>query len=263
MSVPPTAAPTLGFWKIAEEDRERLAIAAPDYTQITYGELYDRVNQISHGLAALGLKKGDHIATALPNGIEQLALCLAAFQSGYYITTINWHLVGPEIAYILGDAQSKVFVTHERLASEVVRAADEAGLPASARFAVGEIEGFASFAKLVKGQPSTRPEKLETGSFMFYTSGTTGRPKGVRRDLPDIHPDEAGMRSGGLFLLFGVGPHDGHVHICMSPLYHTAVNNWAITSLHWGHPVVLMDRFTPEGVLETSRSAHASTGHLT
>ena len=56
-----------------------------------------------------------------------MALCMAAFQSGYYITTINWHLVGPEIAYILGDAQSKVFVAHEQFAAEVLRAADEAG----------------------------------------------------------------------------------------------------------------------------------------
>ena len=178
---------------------------------------YDLVNRISNGLAAKGLKKGDHIATALPNGIEQVALCMAAFQSGYYITTINWHLVGPEIAYILGDAQSAIFVAHEQFAAEVVRAADEAGVPAGARFSIGDVEGFQPFSELIDGQPTTRPEKLETGSFMFYTSGTTGRPKGVRRDLPDTHPDEASARAGGLFLLFGVAPHDNHVHICMSP----------------------------------------------
>jgi len=256
------AAPTLGFWKIAEENRDRLAIIAPDYTEITYGEFYDLVNRISHGFAALGLEKGDHISTALPNGIEQVALCMAAFQSGYYITTINWHLVGPEIAYILGDAQSKVFVTHEQFAGEVVRAADEAGVPANARFAVGDIEGFQPFSKLTDGQPSTRPEKIATGSFMFYTSGTTGRPKGVRRDLPDTHPDEAAARSGGLFLLFGVGPHDNHVHICMSPLYHTAVNNWMTMSLNWGHPVVLMERFDAIGVLERIEKYKVTHSHL-
>ena len=72
---------TTGFWKIAEENRDRLAIADPDYNEISYGDLYKLVNQISHGLAAAGLEKGDHIATTLPNSIEQVALCLAAFQS--------------------------------------------------------------------------------------------------------------------------------------------------------------------------------------
>ncbi|MCH2173899.1 acyl-CoA synthetase [Myxococcota bacterium] len=254
--------PTLGFWKIAEEEPDRLAIADPDHNEISYGDLYTLVNQISHGLTALGLEEGDHVATTLPNGIEQVALCLAAFQQGLYITTVNWHLVGPEIAYILGDAESKVFVTHERFGDEATRAADEAGLPAEARFSIGEVEGFRPFSEMIDGQPANRPENLSTGSFMFYTSGTTGRPKGVRRDLPDVHPDETGARSGGLMMLFGKKPHDGHVHITMAPLYHTAVSNWAHMSLHWGHPVVLMDRFTAEGALERIQKYRVTHSHM-
>ena len=109
---------TTGFWKIAEETPDLLAIADPDYNEITFGELYDLINQISHGLRALGLERGDHIATTLPNCIEQIAICKAAYQMGFYVTTINWHLVGPEIAYILGDAESKAYITSERFAQE-------------------------------------------------------------------------------------------------------------------------------------------------
>ncbi len=253
---------TLGFYAIAEDTPDRLAIADPDYNEISYGELYQRVNQISHGLRAMGLERGDHIATTLPNTIEQVALCLAAFQSGYYITTVNWHLVGPEIAYILGDAESKIYVTHERFAHESQRAADEAGLPPEARFSVGNVPGFRSFDELTAGQSADRPEKLSAGSFMFYTSGTTGRPKGVRRDLPDAHPDDAAKGSGMLFLLFGKKPHDGHVHITQAPLYHTAVNNWTTTSLHWGHSVTLMDRWTPEGALERIQKYKVTQSHM-
>ena len=253
---------TTGFWKIAEENRDRLAIADPDYNEISFGELYDLVNQITHGLRGMGLSPGDHISTTLPNCIEQVALCLAAYQSGYYVTTINFHLVGPEIAYILGNAESKAYVTHERFAHESQRALEEAGLDASRAFAIGDVEGFRRFAELIEDQPKKRPEDVSSGSIMFYTSGTTGRPKGVRRALDSRHPDEVASGSGMLFLLFGIMPHDNHVEITQAPTYHTAVNNWTTTALHWGHPVVLMDRWTPEGALERIEKYKVTYSHM-
>ena len=84
---------------------------------------------------------------------------------------------------------------------------------------------------------------------MFYTSGTTGRPKGVRRALPAVDPDTMGANSGGLFALFKCYPHDDNVHITQAPLYHTAVNSWTTTSLQIGHSVVLMDRWSAEEAL--------------
>jgi long-chain acyl-CoA synthetase len=251
-----------GFWKIAEADRDRLALADPNDREISFGALYDLTNRISRGLAKLGLERGDHIATTLPNSIEQLALCLAAFQSGYFITTINWHLVGPEIAYILGDAGSKVYVTHERFAEESQRAVAEAGLPGSSLFSIGSVPGFRAFDELIEGQSAARPETLSAGSFMFYTSGTTGRPKGVRRALPDEHPDQNAAKAGGLLLLFGIQPHGGHVHITQAPLYHTAVNNFTLMSLHWGHAVVLMDKWTAEGALERIQKYRVTHSHM-
>ena len=250
MSGSVSSTPSVGFWRIAEEMPDALAVVDPDHARTPYGELYAQVNQLSHGLRALGLQRGDHVAVTLPNCVEHLALCLAAIQSGLYITSINWHLVGPEIAYILGDAESKVFVSHERFADEARRAADEAGLPEPHRFAIGRVPGFRPLQELTAGQPTRRPAKPETGFIMFYTSGTTGRPKGVRRELPECSPDDSAAAMLGLFAQFGTRPHEGNVHVTVAPLYHGAPNNWALTSLHSGHPVVLMDRFSAEGLLE-------------
>jgi len=257
-----TTEAVVGFFRIAEQDRERLAIVDPLGHEISYGELYDLVNQISNGFRTRGLVQGDHVSIALPNNAMHLALCLAAMQTGLYITTINWHLVGPEIAYILKDSESKLFVAHDSIGHEAIRAADEAGLPADQRFAIGEIEGFSPLAELLEGQPRSRPENPRAGSLMFYTSGTTGRPKGVRRPLGDVSPDDAAAAIIGLFALFGIQPHDDHVHITPAPLYHAAPNNWAVTSLHCGHPVVLMERFTPEGMLERIARYRVSHTHM-
>ena len=70
------------------------------------------------GLRAAGLKKGDQVTTVLPNSFEQVAICLAAFQGGFYITTVNWHLVGPEISYIVNDSETKALIVADRFAAD-------------------------------------------------------------------------------------------------------------------------------------------------
>jgi long-chain acyl-CoA synthetase len=252
----------LGFWKIAEADPGHLAVVTPEYDEHTYGELYELTNQIVHGLRALGLQRGDQVTTVLPNGIHQVAMTLACLQGGFYFTPVNWHLVGPEIAYIVNDSETKVLIVDERFAGEAARVVPEVDIPAERRFSVGAVEGFRPFAELIAGQPTTRPDDLTTGTYMFYTSGTTGRPKGVRRALPEIGPDEMGASSGGLFMLFNCRPHDGNVHITQAPLYHTAVNAWTSTSLHLGHSVVLMDRWTAEGALERYEKYKVTQSHM-
>ena len=178
----------LGFWALAQEDPDHLALVAPDGTEITAGELLGRANQLVHGLRALGLEPGDAVATLLPNGAEIFELYLAALQAGWYLVPINHHLVAPEVAYILADSEAKVFVAHERFADVCVDAADEAECRRSACLAVGDIAGFGSYAALRDAQPTDRPEDRTVGDVMNYTSGTTGNPKGVRRPLAGRHP---------------------------------------------------------------------------
>jgi long-chain acyl-CoA synthetase len=252
----------LGFWRSAEADRERLALVGPDGTELTAGELLDRSNQIAHGLYTLGLEHGDTVALLLPNSIELIEVFLAALQIGLYVTPINWHLVGPEVAYILGDCDAKVFIAHERFADVAVAAADEAGFDTDRAFAVGDVKGFRPYAEIAEGQPTTPPEGRTTGAAMHYTSGTTGRPKGVKRGLFEIDPSDMGELLTMLPGLFGVGAHDGHVHLTVSPLYHTAVLMWTGCAMHLGHTVVLMDKWTPEETLRLIDRYDVTYSHM-
>ncbi len=125
-------------------------------------------------------------------------------------------------------------------------AADLAGIGQKARFAAGAIPGFAPLTTL-GADGEGRPDPRTAGGPMVYTSGTSGRPKGVRRPLTGADPDQPPMAATWFFGIFSLAPNDANVHLCCSPLYHTAVLNFATISLQLGHPVVLMDRFERRG----------------
>src|SRR3954453_6081893 len=156
----------LGFWRLAKADPERMALITPAGRENPAGELLAAANQVSHGLRALGLERGDTVAAVMPNGIEFLQLYLGATQIGLYITPINHHLVGPEIAYIVSDSDAKVLVGHERFAAELEKAAAEVDLPAEGCFPVGEVAGFRPWSDLLAGQPDTTPEDRIAGAPM-------------------------------------------------------------------------------------------------
>src|SRR5580700_6943103 len=196
----------LGFWALAQEDPDHLALVTPDGAEVRAGELLGHANQLVHALRAQGLAPGDVVATVLPNCAEMIELYLACLQAGWYLVPVNHHLVGTEIAYIVGDSEAKVFVAHERFADEAVAAAEEVGFPPAGRLAVGTIPGFGSFAELKAAQPTDLPTGRTTGAVMNYTSGTTGRPKGVRRALNGLPPEAVAATFGGMLLMFGLQP---------------------------------------------------------
>ncbi|HEX2577019.1 MAG TPA: acyl-CoA synthetase [Aquihabitans sp.] len=259
---PTTEAPTLGFWKLAQEQPDRLAVVAPDGREVTYGELLAWSNRLVHGLRARGVPHGGGVALVMPNGLEVIALYFAALQAGWYLTPINHHLVGPEIAFIVDDAEADVFIGHERFADACAAAAAESHLGPDRCFAVGDVAGFGPFADLAEGHPDTMPADRDGGQAMHYTSGTTGKPKGVRRNLSGADPDVAAPMSQFFLAMFGLRPYDGNVHLCGSPLYHTAVLAFVGASLHIGHTVVLMDRWTPESMLELIDRHRVTSSHM-
>lgn len=251
----------LGFWRIATDHPDRLAVVDPSGTERTFGELHAATNRLVHGLRALGFQKGDAVACVLKNGREMLEVYLAVTQAGGYVVPVNTHLEAPEIAYILQDSGAVAVVCSASLADRCRAAADEAGLAPERRFSAGAAEGFRPLAALSEGQPDTPPADRSAGAPMTYTSGTTGRPKGVRRPLGDMPPEAAGARYAAFLFLFGMQPHDG-VHLVVSPMYHTAVLNFATSSLHLGHTVVIMDRWTPEGMLDLCDRHGVTHSHM-
>ncbi|MDJ0385582.1 acyl-CoA synthetase [Streptomyces sp. G-G2] len=265
------AAPTgpNGFWAQASADPDRTVLVAPEGEEWTAGRLHADANRLVHGLRAAGLERGDVFAVVLPNGVEFVTAYLAAAQAGFYLVPVNHHLVGPEIAWIVSDSGAKVLIAHERFAEAATGAADEAGLPASHRYAVGTvgtvgtvgaIGGFRPYAELLDGQSAEPPADRTLGWVMNYTSGTTGRPRGIRRPLPGKLPEETYL--GGFLGIFGIRPFEGNVHLVCSPLYHTAVLQFAGASLHIGHPLVLMDKWTPAEMLRLMAVHHCTHTHM-
>jgi long-chain acyl-CoA synthetase len=251
-----------GFWNLAQQHPTRRAVIEPSGRAITMGELSATSNRLVHGLRSLGLAQGDCIATLLPNSAPMIELYLAAAQAGLYLVPINHHLTAAEIAYILQDSEAKAFFTDARFAAACRGAADEAGVPAAARFAVGGLEGFQNYAALTAGQPDTLPENRAAGQVMNYTSGTTGRPKGVRRALVPFDPDMVFSMFAMFLAMFGIEPENDNVHLTGSPLYHTAVLMFTGSSLHYGHTVVLMDKWTPESCLDAIQKYRVTTSHM-
>jgi len=252
----------LGFYNFAQRDPSKLAVVDPSGREYTRGEILAAANRISHGLRALGLRKDDCVAAVLPNSAEFLQLYLATFQCGMYLTPINHHLTAPEIAYIVGDSGAKVFVGSERFAAECKGAAKEVGLAGDKLFALGRLDGFRSFSELGEGQSDELPTDRVAGAVMNYTSGTTGKPKGVRRPLSGLDPDTLAELYTFAVQMFGVKPEDGNVHICGSPLYHTAVLVHASAALHLGHAAVIMDKWTPEEMLRLIERYRVTTSHM-
>ncbi|MGH3239435.1 MAG: acyl-CoA synthetase [Spirillospora sp.] len=256
---------SLGFWRLARADPGWVAAVDPDGTEHTAGELLARSNRLVHGLRALGLEKGDGICGLVPNGSEGLVLYLAALQAGWYYTPINWHLTGPEIGYVVADSEAKAFFVHERYAAEGARAAAE--IDARRRFAFGSVDGFRPYDELVEGRPGTLPDDRGNGATMHYTSGTTGRPKGVRRALMGLDPDDSAELMTFLLGMFGIVPGrpaggEEQAHLITSPNYHTAVTQFGGTALHMGHTLVYMDRWDAEETLRLIQEHRVSNTHM-
>ena len=252
----------LGFWKLAQQSPDTLALVDPQERRWSRGELFAEANRMAHGLRGLGLKPGDCVALVMENCAEFFQINLAVTQIGLYMTPINNHLTAPEIAYIVKDSGAKVFFGSEKFAAACQAAQEQIGFPPESSFALGTVEGFRPFSELTAEQPATRPEDRCAGQVMNYTSGTTGKPKGVRRALAPIDPDLVAALTTGLLAMFGLQPEDDNVHICGSPLYHTAVLMFSSTSLHMGHAVVLTEKWEPESMLRLIEKYRVTQSHM-
>ena len=250
-----------GFWKLAAADPHRSALVDPEGRACSFGELHASSNRLTHALRALGLGRGDTLAIVLPNERAFVEAYLAAMQSGLYLTCINFHLTGPEIAYIVGDCGAKALLVGERFAAAGRAAADELDFPAERRLASGAIEGFVPLDELVADQPDTPPADRSAGQTMLYTSGTTGRPKGVRRPLSEADPDTAAALASLLATLFDITPGPG-AHLCAGPLYHAAPLAFGTGALHLGQTLVLMDRWDAERTLQLIEEHRITTTHM-
>ena len=255
----------LGFYRIANSDPDKLALVEPSEKTWTRGELLAKANQLTHALRALGVSKGDVVATVLPNSVEYYISYLACAQAGFYMVPINWHLAGPEIAYILEDSGAKAFIASGEVPAmeEACRKAVSAiNFPSSKCVSASPMEGFIALDDFLQNHSVENPSERTAGQVMNYTSGTTGKPKGVKRSLVEGEPDDILSMFAMILSFFNIQPGEDNVHIVGSPLYHTAVLVHSTAALHYGHSVVLMEKFDAEKMLYLIDKYKVTTSHM-
>ena len=219
---------------------------------LTYAELDARSNRLAQLLWAEGLRRGDHLAVFLENHLRYFEVAWAALRSGLYLTTVNRYLTAPEAGYIVDDCGAQVLVSsrvvHEA-ASEI-----PARAPGCRRFLVvdGPPEGasprFGSYEAAIAEHPPEPLAEEPLGEFMLYSSGTTGRPKGISRPLPN-RPVSRGLAMNpvlkGLFLADA-----DSVYLSPAPMYHSAPIGFCTAVQSLGGTVVMMERFDPREALQ-------------
>ena len=235
--------------KHAQERPEHVAyVMASTGEAVTYRELNDRSNRLAQCFFDAGLRFGDHIAVFMENRAEFFEVCWAAQRSGLYYTCINWHFNAEETAYILDDCDAQVLVisdTFRDLASELLDKMPNVTM----RLMVGSpIEGYDSYAETRDRFPAEPLAEEIEGTRMLYSSGTTGRPKGVRYKIPrqvvGAQPLEMGMMTAVWHM------DESSVYLSPAPLYHSAPLFYCMSTMRLGGTAIVMEQFDPELALE-------------
>ncbi|MGQ0824433.1 MAG: AMP-binding protein [Actinomycetota bacterium] len=221
----------------------------------TLADVDATANRLVRALRERGVQVGDGIALMCANRPEFVEVATAGQRSGQRLTTINWHLTGDEAGYIVDDCEATAFVADARFA-ETAQVAAKLAPGVKARVAIGgDIPGFERWDDVLGGQDASALAEPVLGGIMLYTSGTTGRPRGVRRK-PEARTS---------ILLALLTRYDGarHVHLCTGPLYHAAPLAFSLAApAAMGVPIVLMDGWDAEQTLALIERYHVTHTHM-
>jgi long-chain acyl-CoA synthetase len=233
------------------------AVIMADGGVMSYRELDDASNRLAQLFRAEGLVPGDHIAILMENNLRYLEVAWAAQRSGMYYTAANSHLRRAEVQYILDDCGAKALVTSSSMA-DVIDGLDLSRV--SVRLCIGGVlAGFASYEASTASYPATPVADECEGREMLYSSGTTGRPKGVQKQLPLTplgDPAAAPVLIASRMALSGAGP--GAVYLSPAPLYHSAPLVYSMSMTRLGATVVVMEHFDAVRCLELIAEQHVT-----
>lgn len=224
-------------------------ILHPSGTVISFDELEARANRLAHRFRQAGLREGDTVAILMENNEHMHAVMWAARRSGLYYVPINTHLTPAEAAYIVDNSSAKAIIGSAALRDTCAGLAEHlpGGLPGLLLLADGDLPGWERYPECVADQPDTPIADEIEGDLLQYSSGTTGRPKGIKRQLPHVRPEEApGMMSA----LVGYWMDPDAVYLSPAPLYHTAPSVWSMSVQAGGITTVVMEKFDAEGALD-------------
>ena len=227
---------------------------------IVYREFEARANRLAHLLRAIGLKRLDHYAIFMENHPRYVECCAAGERSGLYYTAVNSYLTAPEVAYIVNNSLSRVLITSE--AKRVIALQALADCPGVEICLIvdgpGEGSRVRNLGEAAAEFPAGPIADESLGGAMLYSSGTTGRPKGVLRPLPDQPPEEPLSALAARLNVWRF--REGQIYLSPAPLYHSAPIAGVGGTIRRGGTVVVMERFDPEAFLalvEKHRVTHA------
>jgi fatty-acyl-CoA synthase len=210
---------------------------------VTYAQLEDRSSRFARALRARGVYAGDTIAILMENNRQYLEVAWAAQRSGLRYTAINNHLRPAEAQYVLDDCGAVALVTSEAMADVVTRL-DLSVVPLQI-CANGKLPGYLRYADLLAAIEPGPLDGEREGREMLYSSGTTGRPKGVRKQLPGTPYGDP--KSAPAIIAQGMASYagEGCTYLCPAPLYHSAPLVWSMSLQRFGATIVVMERFDP------------------
>jgi fatty-acyl-CoA synthase len=230
-----------GTWAEQAPDRPAVIMAESGET-LTFRQLDERSCQLAQLFWQRGLRRGDHVAILLENRVEFFEAAWAALRSGLCLTTINRYLTVEEAAYILGDCEAQALVTSAPLLASLPTLFSDAAKCNTVLVVGGHVAGFEDYSTTIAAQPTRPLEREPAGGFMLYSSGTTGRPKGIKLPLPDAdirdHPIGISPLAQTLF-----GFDDTTVYLSTAPLYHSAPVGYTTATHALGGTVVVLEHF--------------------
>ncbi|QXQ04920.1 acyl-CoA synthetase [Sphingosinicellaceae bacterium] len=238
-----------------QPDAVAVRMAASGAT-LTYVQLEAQSNQVAQLLRAQGLVRGDTVVIWLDNCLEYLPICWGAQRAGLVFVAMSTKLTFDEAAYIVADSGAQAVFAGARFATIA------AELPVTAgRYAVGgPIPGWTAFETAARAQPNTPITDQSPGRDMLYSSGTTGRPKGVRGPLPEGALDDTDSLQGLVRALYSFEP--GMIYLSPAPLYHAAPLRYCMAVQRFGGTVIVMERFDPETYLALVEKYHVTHSQL-
>jgi long-chain acyl-CoA synthetase len=251
------------FYQYAGAVPDKVAVIEASGASVTYGNLYKVANRISHALRDESLQAGDRVSLLSSNTADFLALLLGAEQVGITVVPVNYHLTAPEIAYIIESSSSTLLFVEGQHLPAAMCALPSTSLPPDRCITLGHpASAGRMFADFIDRRSEAPPPERVHGSVMLYTSGTTGRPKGVNWPARKVDPETAAQSIDPVMALRGMKHDLDAVSIVTGPLYHGAPLGWGLQALHHGHTVVLMEKWDSKSFLQKVQHYGATTAQL-
>ena len=252
-----------GKYAVAHPDRAAFVMASSGES-VSYAEFEARANRLTHLLQNEGLSRQDHYSIMMENNNRYLEACAAGERAGLYYTCINSYLTADELAYILDNSESQILITSMSKLEVAIDAVAQSSKVRKVLVVDADVnklpDGFEDYATACQSFPATPIDNERLGTSMLYSSGTTGRPKGIIRPLPEQPPAQALPMYDFLGQLWHY--REDMIYLSPAPLYHSAPQAAVNLTIRQGGTVIIMERFDPEAYLSLIEQYRVSHSQL-